>query len=76
MQDFSWCRVCRGDTVKDFVFKEKYGNILTYIISINQGLIHVFVQDTTIQDNVGEPHIPNIIPKEQNKLYHIKNLCH
>ena len=46
-----------GDMTRDFVFEEEYVNILISVIGIDQGLILDLVQDTTNQDNVGEPFI-------------------
>lgn len=43
-----------GDTVRNFVFKEKYVDISIDVIGIDYSLIPDFVQDTTTQDNVGE----------------------
>ena len=43
---------------RDFVFEEKYVDILIGVIGIDQDLSPDFVQDTTDQDNIGEtPHI-------------------
>lgn len=43
-----------GDAVKDFVFEDKYVDILITVIGIVQGLILDFDQDTIDQDNAGE----------------------
>ena len=50
--EYAW-----GDTVKDFVFKEKYVDIPIGVIGIYSGLIFDFGQDTTNQFNVEEPPI-------------------
>ena len=42
------------DTSRDFVFEEKYVDILISVISIDRVLILDFVQDTLDQDNAGE----------------------
>lgn len=42
------------DTSRDFVFEEKYVDILISVISIDWVLILDFVQDTLDQDNAGE----------------------
>ena len=36
-----------GDTVRDFVFEDKYVNVLIGVIGINEGFIPDFVQNTT-----------------------------
>lgn len=46
-----------GNIIIDFVFKEEYADIPMGIISIDRNFIIALVQDTTCQDNLGEPSI-------------------
>ena len=54
-----------GDTARDFLFKDEFVDFPIYIIGNNQSLIADFVQDTTNQDNVGEPPIKEVVLQEQ-----------
>ena len=55
----------RGEIRLETVFEEEYVDIPISVIVIDQVLIPDFVQNTTDQDNVGEPPIQEVLPKEQ-----------
>lgn len=63
--------------VKDFVFEEKYVDIPIGVIGIDQGLIPDFIEDTTNQDNIKNPHTRSCFGRTNSntlKTYAIKEI--